>query len=69
MPELHARLHGTANYMLLVVAGNERAIRFYERRGLHIAEYVDGLTYYRQRMGVHFADGTKSFRFALMRHP
>jgi ribosomal protein S18 acetylase RimI-like enzyme len=34
MHELHARLPSTANYMLLVVAGNERAIRFYERLGL-----------------------------------
>jgi hypothetical protein len=62
MHELHTSLHKTAKYMLLVVAGNEQAIRFYERHGLHIAEYVDGLTYYRQRMRLHFAEGTKSFR-------
>jgi hypothetical protein len=32
-----------------------------------VAELVDGLTYYRERMGVEFPVGTRSFRFALMR--
>ena len=53
--------------MLLVVAGNDRAVRFYERQGLHVAELVDGLAYYRDRMGVVFPADTASFRLLLMR--
>jgi ribosomal protein S18 acetylase RimI-like enzyme len=67
MEDLHVRLPAPGRYMLLVVEGNDRAIAFYERHGLRVAELVDGLTYYRERMGVEFPVGTRSFRFALMR--
>jgi hypothetical protein len=56
--------------MLLVVAGNDRAVRFYERQGLHVAELVDGLAYYRDRMGVVFPADTASFRLlGLVQNP
>ncbi|MDQ4040826.1 MAG: GNAT family N-acetyltransferase, partial [Actinomycetota bacterium] len=61
MDALHERLGPQGAYMLLVVAGNDRAIRFYEREGLRVAEEVDGLAYYREHMGVEFPPGTPSF--------
>jgi ribosomal protein S18 acetylase RimI-like enzyme len=68
MDELHHRLPESVSYMLLVVEGNDRAVTFYEKQGLHIAEYVDGLAYYRERMGVTFPAATRPFRLVLMRH-
>jgi GNAT superfamily N-acetyltransferase len=68
MNELHGRLpRDNSAYMLLVVSGNERAVRFYERHGLQVAELVDGLVYYRERMGVAFPSGTRPFTLVLMR--
>jgi ribosomal protein S18 acetylase RimI-like enzyme len=67
MNELHARLPAGFAYMLLVVAGNDRAVRFYERHGLHVSQLVDGLGYYRERMGVEFPPGTRPFGLVLMR--
>jgi ribosomal protein S18 acetylase RimI-like enzyme len=69
MNELHSRLPLAAKYMLLVVAGNDRAVRFYERHGLHVADLVDGITYYRERMGVAFPPDTRPFQLVLMRYP
>jgi ribosomal protein S18 acetylase RimI-like enzyme len=65
--ELHGRLTRDSAYMLLVVSGNERAVRFYERHGLHVAELVDGLVYYGERMGVAFPSGTCPFTLVWMR--
>ena len=67
MEVLHERLGVGAEYMLLVVEGNERAVRFYERMGLSVAETVDGVAYYAERMGVNFRPGTRPFRLVLMR--
>lgn len=67
MDELHARLRAASPYMLLVVDGNDRAVRFYERHGLRVTEIVDGLAYYSQRMGVEFPAGTRPVGLALMR--
>ncbi|MGI8972903.1 MAG: GNAT family N-acetyltransferase, partial [Gaiella sp.] len=69
MDALHERIGHDAEYMLLVVEGNDRAVRFYERQGLSVAELVDGLAYYAERMGVHYPSGTRPFRFVLMRRP
>jgi ribosomal protein S18 acetylase RimI-like enzyme len=66
MQELHSRI-GPSQYMLLVVEGNDRAIRFYERHGLAVTELVDGLSYYHDRMGVVFPPDTLPFRLVLMR--
>lgn len=67
MAELHQRLPEDTRYMLLVLEGNDRAVTFYQKHGLHVAEYVDGLTYYHERMGVTFPEGTLPFRMVLMR--
>jgi ribosomal protein S18 acetylase RimI-like enzyme len=65
--ELHSRLPPQSEYMLLVLQGNDRAIRFYERHGLRVAELVDGLSYYSERMGVVFPRSTRPFQLVLMR--
>jgi ribosomal protein S18 acetylase RimI-like enzyme len=67
MDALHARLPAEFAYMLLVVAGNDRAVRFYERHGLHVSRLVDGLAYYSERMGVVFPPGTRPVELVLMR--
>ena len=67
MAELHQRLPDDIRYMLLVLEGNDRAVAFYQKHGLHIEEYVDGLAYYRERMGVTFPEGTRPFHMVLMR--
>jgi ribosomal protein S18 acetylase RimI-like enzyme len=67
MTGLHARLPAESAYMLLVVAGNDRAVRFYERQGLHVSRLVDGLVYYSERMGVVFPSGTRPVSLVLMR--
>ena len=67
MNELHARLPAESKYMLLVVAGNDRAVRFYERHGLHVSRIVDGLAYYSERMGVVFPPETRPVGLVLMR--
>lgn len=67
MNGLHARLPAEFAYMLLVVAGNNRAVLFYERHGLHVSRLVDGLVYYSERMGVVFPPGTRPVGLILMR--
>ena len=67
MDGLHARLGAGVEYMLLVAEGNDRAVAFYERHGLHTAQAVDGLSYYAERMGVRFPADTSPFRLILMR--
>ena len=67
MNELHARLPAGCTYMLLVVAGNDLAVRFYERHGLLVSQIVDGLTYYSERMGVEFSPDTRPVDLVLMR--
>lgn len=67
MKELQDRLPASVRYMLLVLEGNDRAVAFYQKHGLYIAEYVDGLAYYSQRMAVNFSASTQPFRLVLMR--
>jgi ribosomal protein S18 acetylase RimI-like enzyme len=67
MNALHAGLPKELEYVLLVVAGNEGAVRFYQRHGLEVAQVVDGLLYYSERMGVSFPRGTRPFSMVLMR--
>jgi ribosomal protein S18 acetylase RimI-like enzyme len=55
MRALHHTLTPDKGYVLLVAAGNTRAIAFYERHGLTIRETVDGVNYYRNHMGVDIA--------------
>lgn len=65
--ELHDRIPRSLRYMLLVVEGNDRAVAFYQRHGFGVAETVDGLTYYRERMGVTFPPSTRPFGLVVMR--
>lgn len=50
--ELHRRLPAGSSYVLLVVAANTRAIRFYERHGLQRDHEVDAVQHYRDAMNV-----------------
>jgi ribosomal protein S18 acetylase RimI-like enzyme len=67
MEGLHERVPADLAYMLLVVAGNDGAVRFYRRHGLHVERTVDGLEYYSERMGVVFPSGAPPVRLILMR--
>lgn len=67
MDMLHERVPADLAYMLLVVAGNDRAVRFYERHGLRVERTVDGLEYYGERMGVEFPADAPPVRMVLMR--
>ena len=52
MEELHRRLPAGSSYVLLVVAANTGAIRFYERHGLRRDHEVDAVQHYRDAMHV-----------------
>ena len=52
MAELHERIPAGTSYILMVLAANEGAIRFYERHGFVRDREVDGVEHYRQHMGV-----------------
>lgn len=52
MRALHESLALDRRYVLLVAATNDRAVAFYRRHGLQVRESVDGVDYYRRRMGV-----------------
>jgi ribosomal protein S18 acetylase RimI-like enzyme len=67
MNDLHARVPAELAYMLLVVAGNDGAVRFYERHGLRVEQIVDGLAYYSERMGVVFPADALPVELLLMR--
>ena len=67
MHELHARLPAELAYTLLVVSGNDRAVHFYGRHGLHVVGIVDGLAYYSERMGVVFPPEARPVGLVLMR--
>ena len=60
LDELHRRLPEGASYILMVMATNEQAIRFYARNGFTVAREVDGIDYYEEHMGVTFAPGSRS---------
>lgn len=51
----------------LLTSGGHRAVRFYQRHGLQVAQLVDGLVYYSERMGVNFPPDTRPFSLVLMR--
>lgn len=49
---LHESLPADTAYVLLVLAGNTRAIAFYRRHGLVVRDTIDVAPYYLERMGV-----------------
>ena len=65
---LHDRLPNGATYVLMVIAGNTGAVRFYERHGLVVAEELNGVAYMHERMGVQFPPGTEHVRALIMRY-
>lgn len=64
--ELHARLE-PETYILLVVRGNDGAIRFYERNGLVREDVLDGVGHY-EAAGVRFPPNPKPFQLVVMRY-
>ena len=63
---LHARLQ-PKTYILLVVKGNDRAVRFYERHGLTQEDVLDGIEHY-QEAGVSFPPNPTPFELVVMRY-
>lgn len=63
---LHARLQPDT-YILLVVKGNDGAVRFYERNGLTQESVLDGIEHY-QAAGVRFPPNPKPFELVVMRY-
>ena len=68
MNALHERLPSAASYVLVVVEGNDGAVRFYQRHGLREEGRVDAHSYYRSTAGIVFPAGAKDFRCLLMRY-
>jgi ribosomal protein S18 acetylase RimI-like enzyme len=68
MNALHERLPSTATYVLVVVEGNDAAVRFYERHGLREEGRVDAHGYYRETSGIVFPAEAEDFRCLLMRY-
>jgi ribosomal protein S18 acetylase RimI-like enzyme len=68
MRELHGRLPLGSTYILMVLAANTGAIRFYERCGLVRERAVDGVEHYRVNMGFHAPQETEVPAF-IMRYP
>ena len=65
---LHDRLPDEATYVLMVIAANEGAVRFYECHGLVVAEKLNGVEYMHERMGVQFPPGTAHVPALIMRY-
>jgi ribosomal protein S18 acetylase RimI-like enzyme len=63
---LHARLQPDT-YILLVVKGNDGAIRFYERQGLTEEDVLDGIAHYKAA-GVSFPAKPQPFKLVVMRY-
>ena len=66
MGMLHGRLQ-PETYILLVVKGNDRAVRFYERHGLTQEAVLDGVDHY-THAGVSFPLNPKAFEMIVMRY-
>jgi diamine N-acetyltransferase len=63
---LHKRLQ-PHTYILLVVKGNDGAVRFYEREGLTQEALLDGISHY-EAAGVSFPPNPKPFQLIVMRY-
>jgi len=66
MEELHSRLQ-PQTYILLVVNGNDGAVRFYERHGLSQEAILDGIRHYIDA-GVTFPPNPQPFELIVMRY-
>lgn len=56
LAELERRLEPGTEYVALVRAGNERAVRFYLRQGFETEGYVDGFARFAEAWGLELAD-------------
>lgn len=65
--ELHERLDPGTSYILMVLAANEGAMRFYERHGFVRDREVDGVEHYRLHMGVTHPSDTPAVPALIMR--
>jgi ribosomal protein S18 acetylase RimI-like enzyme len=65
--ELERRLEAGTTYVLLVVAGNLGALRFYAREGFREEQRIEGLDFYRRHMGVEFPPGSAPVPSVLLR--
>jgi ribosomal protein S18 acetylase RimI-like enzyme len=63
---LHARLR-PETYILLVVKGNDGAVRFYERHGLTQEDVLNGIEHY-EKAGVSFPPNPTPFELVVMRY-
>lgn len=68
MNALHEQLPPPASYVLVVVEGNDDAVRFYQRHGLRQDGRVDAHSYYRETAGITFPAGAQDFYCILMRY-
>jgi ribosomal protein S18 acetylase RimI-like enzyme len=66
--ELHTRLGPGTSYILMVIASNTKAIRFYRRHGFVDDHEVDGVAFYREHMGVHFPPEARSVPCLVLRY-
>lgn len=65
--ELHDRLLPGTSYILMVIASNTKAIRFYRRHGFVDDHEVDGVAFYREHMGVSFPSDAQSVPCLVLR--
>jgi ribosomal protein S18 acetylase RimI-like enzyme len=65
---LHARLTGHHTYILMVLAENEGAIRFYQRHGFVVERETDAVTHYQENMGWIAPPGTPPVPALIMRY-
>jgi ribosomal protein S18 acetylase RimI-like enzyme len=68
LDELHRRLPAATSYILMVLAPNTGAIRFYQRHGLQIERDTDAVSHYRDAMGFVPPD-TPPVPALIMRYP
>ena len=56
--ELERRLDAGTTYVLLVIAGNDGALRFYTREGFRNEQAIEAAGFYSRQMGVTFPRGS-----------
>ena len=65
--ELERRLDAGTTYVLLVIAGNNGALRFYAREGFRDEQAIEAAGFYSRQMGVTFPSGSAPVRGLLLR--
>lgn len=64
--ELERRLDRGTTYVLLVIAGNDGALRFYTREGFRDEQTIEAAAFYSRQMGVTFPVGSTPVRGLLL---